>query len=120
MPAHRNEERRPQPQASNSSREKNGEKMISRHQLRDDFCGNYTRQFLLETLKFEGKPFVIDAEQAEDGRVEITDVDGVFHDVIAKVVCNAVGDSGSGAAASHPHRKATGVMVASIVVFRKA
>src|SRR5882672_799514 len=120
MPAHRNEERRPQRPASNNSREKSGEKAISRHELRDDFCGNDARQCLFETLKLECEPFVIDAEQAEDSRVEIADVDRVFHDVIAKVVCDAVGDSGFGAAAGHPNGKATGMMVAAIVVFRES
>src|SRR5256885_4025868 len=120
MPSHRNEERRPLRPASNNSREKSGERAISRHELRDDFCGNDTRQFLFETLKLERKAFVIDAEQAEDGRVEIAYVDRVFHDVIAKVVRDAVGDSGFGAATGHPDRKATRVMVAAIVVFGKA
>src|SRR5256885_7757493 len=120
MLAHRNEERLARRPASNNSREKSGEKAISRHELRDDFCGNDTGQFLFETLKLECKPFVIDAEQSEDGRIEVADMDRVFHDVIAKVVCDAVGDSGFGAAAGHPNRKATRMMVAAIVVFREA
>src|SRR5256885_10377155 len=117
MPAHRNEERQPQQPASNNSIEKSGEWAISRHELRYDLCGNDTRQFLFEALEFECKAFVIDAEQAEDSRVEIADVDWVFHDVIAKVVGHAVSDSGFGAAAGHPNRKTTGMMVAAIVVF---
>ncbi len=75
---------------------------------------------MFETLKLECKPLVIDAEQAEDSGVEIADVDRVFHDVIAKVVGHAVGDSGFGAASGHPDRKATRMMVAAIVVFGKA
>src|SRR5207302_11159581 len=35
-------------------------------------------------------------------------------------VCDAVGNSGFGATASHPNRKATRMMVAAIVVFREA
>ena len=33
-----------------------------------------------------GEPFVIDAEQAQDGGVEVVHVDGVFDDVVGEIV----------------------------------
>src|SRR5206468_2863130 len=116
----RNEAWRPQRPAWSNWRERSGEKSISRDQLRNNFCGNDTRQFLFETLKLERESFVIDAEQAQHGRVEIAHMDRVFHDVIAKIVRHAVDNSRLSAAASHPNSKATGMMVAAIVVFGKS
>ena len=45
----------------------------------------------LAALVAEGEAFVIDAEEVEDGGVEVVDVDGVFGDGVAEFVGLAVG-----------------------------
>ena len=59
--------------------------------------------------------FMVDAEAAEDGGVEIVNVDSVLNDVVSVVVGLPMDDSRSHAAASHPHREAAAVVVATIV-----
>ena len=62
----------------------------------------------------EGEFFVVEAEEGEDGGVEVVDVDGVFNGFVAVVVGGAVGEAWFGAAAGHPHGEAFGVVVASV------
>ena len=53
-------------------------------------------------LEFVGEAFVIDAEEVEDGRVQVVDVHGVFRDVVAVIVGFTVGDTRLYAATGHP------------------
>ena len=76
---------------------------------------------------------MVNAQEVEDGGVEVVDVHGsrrpVFFvglgaywsavfvgDVVAVVVGSAVGDAGLNAAAGHPNGKASGMVVAAVVV----
>ena len=59
-----------------------------------------------------GEAFVIEAEEVEDGGLEVVDVDLVFGDVEAEVVGSAVG-AGFGAAAGHEGGEGLRVVVAS-------
>ena len=45
--------------------------------LADDATGLDAGQFLVETLEWEAQFFVVDAEQMENGRVEIVDIEGL-------------------------------------------
>ena len=53
-------------------------------------------------LRAVGQLRVIDAERAQDRRVEIVDMDRILHDVVAEVVGLAVRDAALDAAAGHP------------------
>ena len=81
-------------------------------------------------LVLEDELRVIDAQQVQDRRLQIVDVDGaggegvfggierlavVVGDVVAVVVGAAVGDAGLDAAAGHPDGEAAGVVVAAVV-----
>lgn len=59
-----------------------------------------------------GEAFVIEAEEVEDGGLEVVDVDFVLGDVEAEVVGFAVG-AGFGAAACHESGEGLWVVVAS-------
>src|SRR5690606_37343696 len=64
-----------------------------------------------------GELLVVDAEAVEDGGVEIVHVDGVFEDVVAEVVGEAVVESRLDASARHPDGEASRMMVAAVVGF---
>src|SRR6185312_16071222 len=66
-------------------------------------------------LEAVGEARVVEAEEVEDGGVEVVDVDGVFGDVEAEVVGFAEGDAGFYTAAGEPIGEAVGVMVAAVV-----
>jgi len=56
---------------------------------------------------------VVDAEQVEDGGLEVMDVHRVLHDVHRQVVGLAEGQPAPRAAARHPLRECVGVVVAT-------
>ncbi len=58
---------------------------------------------------------MVEAHLVEDGGVEIVDVDGVFDDIIAKLIGFAV-HARLDAPARHPDREGAGVMVAPVIV----
>ena len=64
-----------------------------------------------------GELFVIDAEQVEDGGVEVVDVHSIFNGVESDFVSGADDLSALDASAGHPHGEAGGVVVASVTFF---
>src|SRR6266567_789627 len=90
----------------------------SRQQSRNDACWRRACQLLIEPLELVSELVVIDAETVQDGGIEVAHMYGILDDVIAIVVCLAIGDSGPYAAARHPRGKATRMMIAA-VVFRR-
>ena len=67
---------------------------------------------------FVGQLFVIHAEQVQERRVQIVDVDFVLLREVAVVVGRAVRDAGLHAAAGHPHREAVRIMIAPVAALR--
>ena len=65
-----------------------------------------------------GQLLVVQAQQVQDRRVQIVDVDLVFDGVIAVFVGGAVAHARLHAAAGQPHREAVGVVVAAVVPLR--
>ena len=61
----------------------------------------------------EGEPLVIQAQQVEDGGVEVVMRDAARNGVHAELVGSAVGNSRLDAAARHPHGEAEVVMAAA-------
>src|SRR5690349_10213884 len=53
-------------------------------------------------LEAEGQALVVDAEEVEEGRLEVVDVDRVLGHVHGEVIRGAVGDARLDAAAGHP------------------
>src|SRR5262249_18031675 len=73
----------------------------------------------VEALELVRQTLVVDAEAVQDRRVQIVNVHGVVDDVVTKVVGLAVDDARLDAAAGHPDREATRVMIAAVVVARQ-
>lgn len=59
----------------------------------DDALRFDAREPLVETLKLEREPLVVDPEEMEDGGVEFVHVRGVLDDVVTEVVGLAVRDA---------------------------
>src|SRR5690606_30807832 len=91
--------------------------------LRDDLFDHAARldagHALIEPLEAEREPLVVDSQEVEDRRAQITDVDGVADDVVAEVVRLAVFEAPFHAASGEPHREASPVMVAPLLVLRE-
>lgn len=62
----------------------------------------HAREPRVESAELVGKALMIDAEAVQDGRVQVPDVDGVFGDVVAKIVSGAVFEPGPDAASCEP------------------
>src|SRR5439155_4968375 len=71
----------------------------------------------VQPLYFLRKPFVINSQAMQDGGVHVVDVDRLLNDVVAEVVGLAVDDAGFDAAAGHPGREATRMVIAAVIVF---
>lgn len=67
----------------------------------------------------EGEFFVVQAEQVEDGGVEVVHVEFVFNGLISPFVGGAVGMAGSDAAAGQPNGESLRIVVAAVVVLRE-
>src|SRR5262245_31172913 len=59
------------------------------------------------------QPMVVDAEEGEDRRMQVVDVDDVVHGGVAELVGGAMGHAALDAAAGHPDREALDVVVAA-------
>src|SRR5262245_48152898 len=63
----------------------------------------------------EGELLVVEADEVEDGGVEVVDVDAVFDGLVAEFVGGAVDVAALDAAAGEPHGEAEAVVVATLV-----
>lgn len=66
------------------------------------------------------EPLVIKAKQMQNGRVEIVDVNGIFHDVVGEVVRFAIDLAWSRTATTHPHGEAARMVVPAIILHADA
>ena len=71
-------------------------------------------------LVLMSQPLVVDAQQMQNRRVEVVNVDGIPDDVVAVRVCLAVRYSALDATAGHPQRKAPRVMITAKAVAQLA
>ena len=95
-----------------------GDPRTAAHASSQDFADHPTfldpGQTLVESLKRGREATIIDSHQVQDRRIQIANVNGVFDDVVAEVVGFAMHAAAANAAARHPHRKALGMMVATV------
>ena len=63
----------------------------------------------------EGEAFVVEAEQVQDGGVEVRHGDFVFGDIVAEFVGLTVCQATANSAAGQPAAEGVGVMIASVV-----
>src|SRR5438093_1471857 len=72
------------------------------------------RSWITASTEFESQLGVIDAQAAEDRRVEVVDVDGVFGDVVGEIIRLTEGETAADATSCHPHTEAARVVVAAV------
>ena len=70
----------------------------------------------LAALVTVGEALVVDAEEVEDRRLPVVDVNGVFDDVVTEVVGLAVGDARFHAGADHPRAVCGAEVIAAVAV----
>ena len=68
----------------------------------------------VEALKFKSETLVVDPHTVQDGSVHVVDMHRVFDDVVAVLIGPAVDAAAFDAAANHPDREATAVVVAAV------
>src|ERR1041385_2354993 len=91
------------------------------HQDRLDWVGFLNAsQTLVETLEFERQEAMINPQAMQDSGVDVADVDRVFHNVVTEIVRFAMHHTALNAAARHPHRETTRMVVAPIIIFGKS
>src|SRR5687767_5058966 len=81
-------------------------------QLRDDFARDIG-ETKIAALEAVGQARVVEAEEMQDGCVEVVDVDRIFYDVPADVVGLADDLPAFHAAAGHPEAERKRVMIAA-------
>ena len=74
----------------------------------------HIRQSPLHAVVLEGEALVVEAEEVEDGGVEVVERVDVLHRALAEVVGHAVADAGLHARAREPAGEAIGVVVAAL------
>src|SRR5262245_26198369 len=87
----------------------------SGQQILDHLCRLAAGEALVEALMLYAETLVVEAEQVQNRRVEVANVDRVFDDVVAEVVGLAVDGTGASTAAGHPHGETPRVVVAAVV-----
>ena len=80
----------------------------------DNFAG-YIGQPEAPALIFESQALVVDSQQAQQRGVEVMDVHGIFHDVVAKLASLAKNRSRLDAPACHPNGETTRMMIPAVV-----
>src|SRR5260370_13568170 len=68
---------------------------------------------VIAALEAVGQLLVVQAEQVQNGRLEVMDVDRILDDVIAQLVSCAEGQAALDAAAGQPHGEGVRVVVAA-------
>lgn len=68
---------------------------------------------LVETLEAEGEVLVMNAEQVQQGAVDVSDVHGIFRDGVAEFVGRSVLHTGLDAASRHPEGERVLVVIAT-------
>ena len=63
----------------------------------------------------KGEALVVDAEEMEDGGVEVVDGDLVTYCVVAVVICRSVVVAGPGSSSAHPHCESVWIVIAAVV-----
>ena len=69
-------------------------------------------------LKFIDQPLMIDAHQVHKRRLEIMNMNGIFHNIVTEIIRLPITETRLHACARHPHGKATGMMVAPVICTR--
>src|ERR1043166_4594355 len=82
----------------------------------EDLLHNFAfdiRQPIVASLKTESKPFVMESEQMQNGRLQVMNEDFVLRDTEAKLGGFAVAKAGLHATARHDHRVTIRIMIAA-------
>jgi hypothetical protein len=72
-------------------------------------------QAQFQPLLTNAQPFVVDAEQVQNGGVEVADVHWILHDVVAEGAGFAEDEARLDAAAGHPVAKTARMMIAALI-----
>ena len=70
-------------------------------------------QAALDAVMVEGQSLMVDAEQVQNGGVEVVPANAVFLGAMAGLVRVAIGGSRAQAGPSHPHGKSGAVVIAT-------
>ena len=77
------------------------------------------RQTEVPTLEEEGELRMVDAQAVQNRRLQVVNMDRIADDVVSKIIGLAEDRAWLHASAGHPHREATGMMIATVVGFRE-
>src|SRR4051812_42621832 len=67
-------------------------------------------------LELVSETGMVDPERMQDRRVQVMHVSGVFDDIVRVIVCLAEGHARLYASAGEPHREASRMVIAAVVV----
>src|SRR6185436_2483059 len=73
----------------------------------------------LDSVVLKGQGFVVEAEEMEDGGVEVVDGEDVFHGLASEFVGDAVAESTPHAGTGEPAGKAVGIVITTLRAFLK-
>lgn len=76
----------------------------------------YIRHPEVTSLKLEDKFCVVDAQSVQDSGVQVVNMNWIMGDVVREVVRSAECDPRFDSTSSQPHRKATAMVVAAVVI----
>ena len=79
----------------------------------------HIRQAEAAALVEVGQAFVVNAQQAQHGGVEVVNVDAALRDVVTEIVRLAIDQAGLHTAASHPGGETARMMVTPVIIRRE-
>ena len=73
-------------------------------------------QTVPSTLMPKGQTLMVDAQQMEHGGLEVVNMHGILHNIIAEIIRLAIGDPGFYAPSGHPYSKTSRMVVTSVII----
>ena len=77
-------------------------------------------KLLIQALELVGELFVINAHAMKNGCVKVVDINGIFGDVVTKIIGFTIRDTGLGTATRHPHAEVFGMVISAVIIFGKS
>ena len=68
-------------------------------------------------LELIRKLFMVNAHEVQQGGLKIMYMDRILYDIITKIIRHTVVEAFFHSGTGHPHREATGMMVAPVIAF---
>lgn len=79
-----------------------------------------TGKLLIQALELVGELFMINAHAMKNRCVKVVDMNGIFGDVVTKIIGFTIRDTRLSSASRHPHAEVFGMVISAVIFFGKS